>query len=72
MLWGNSRVAEGVDKLVASRNNKARTRRAKSLNSWCPEAESNHRHGDFQSPALPTELSGRVAVLLQRGAIKPV
>ena len=25
MLWGNSRVAEGVDKLVASRNNKART-----------------------------------------------
>ena len=27
---------------------------------WCPEAESNHRHGDFQSPALPTELSGHV------------
>ena len=26
-------------------------------NKWCPEAESNHRHGDFQSPALPTELS---------------
>ena len=24
---------------------------------WCSEAESNHRHGDFQSPALPTELS---------------
>ena len=24
---------------------------------WCLEAESNHRHGDFQSPALPTELS---------------
>ena len=20
--------------------------------------ESNHRHGDFQSPAIPTELSG--------------
>ena len=27
--------------------------------AWCPEAESNHRHGDFQSPALPTELSGQ-------------
>jgi hypothetical protein len=27
---------------------------------WCPEAESNHRHGDFQSPALPTELSGHI------------
>jgi len=25
---------------------------------WCPEAESNHRHADFQSAALPTELSG--------------
>jgi hypothetical protein len=29
--------------------------------TWCPEAESNHRHGDFQSPALPTELSGHLA-----------
>ena len=26
---------------------------------WWPERESNPRHGDFQSPALPTELSGR-------------
>ena len=25
-------------------------------NDWCFGAESNHRHGDFQSPALPTEL----------------
>src|SRR5690606_24452898 len=24
-----------------------------------PETESNRRHGDFQSPALPTELSGQ-------------
>ena len=24
---------------------------------WCSETESNCRHGDFQSPALPTELS---------------
>ena len=23
---------------------------------WCPGAESNHRHADFQSAALPTEL----------------
>ena len=27
---------------------------------WCLEAESNHRHGDFQSPALPTELSRHI------------
>jgi hypothetical protein len=25
---------------------------------WCPRAESNHRHYDFQSHALPTELLG--------------
>ena len=29
--------------------------------NWCPGAESNHRHGDFQSPALPTELPGLMA-----------
>ena len=29
----------------------------KSL-EWCPEADLNHRHADFQSAALPTELSG--------------
>src|SRR5690606_2421508 len=26
---------------------------------WWPGRESNPRHGDFQSPALPTELPGR-------------
>ena len=28
---------------------------------WCPEPESNQRHADFQSAALPTELSGHSA-----------
>src|ERR1700760_3108660 len=27
---------------------------------WCPGAESNHRHVDFQSTALPTELPGQI------------
>ena len=33
---------------------------------WCPDSESNQGHGDFQSPALPTELSG------QRGALNRI
>src|SRR5688500_12533321 len=28
---------------------------------WWPGRESNPRHGDFQSPALPTELPGQRA-----------
>ena len=28
------------------------------LKNWCPRAESNHGHKDFQSFALPTELQG--------------
>ncbi len=31
------------------------------LLSWCPGAESNCRHEDFQSSALPTELPRRTA-----------
>jgi hypothetical protein len=33
--------------------------RAVGIKSWCPGAGSNHRHCDFQSHALPTELPGR-------------
>ena len=33
---------------------------------WCPGAGSNHRHCDFQSHALPTELPGHT-----RGAERP-
>jgi len=29
---------------------------------WCPLAESNHGHKDFQSFALPTELSGHIDI----------
>ena len=27
---------------------------------WCPGADLNHRHADFQSTALPTELPGHL------------
>jgi site-specific DNA recombinase len=29
-----------------------------SIQEWCPEPDLNQRHADFQSAALPTELSG--------------
>ena len=29
---------------------------------WCLRSESNQRHGDFQSPALPTELQRHISV----------
>ena len=28
---------------------------------WCLRSESNQRHGDFQSPALPTELQRQIS-----------
>ena len=31
--------------------------RVQKKTNWCRVAESNHGHGDFQSPALPTELT---------------
>ena len=31
---------------------------------WCPRSESNQRHADFQSAALPTELQGHKKALL--------
>ena len=36
---------------------------ARPYEYWCPDSESNQGHGDFQSPALPTELSGQRSAL---------
>ena len=35
---------------------------------WCLRSESNQRHGDFQSPALPTELQRRTGWRLGWGS----
>ena len=41
------------------------SREQKKENKKCPEPESNQRHEDFQSSALPTELSGLVRNFLE-------
>ena len=65
--WPRSRTGTGAKtEFVDAFTQKLRSRwlapdvtGAKSLKSWCPGADSNHRHADFQSAALPTELPGR-------------
>src|SRR6266480_3572334 len=41
-------------------------------NPKCPGTESNRRHGDFQSPALPTELPGHAPRRARYGARRGV
>ena len=35
------------------------------MDIWWPETESNRRHEDFQSSALPTELSGQMLMKIK-------
>src|SRR6202012_3633424 len=59
------RGATELDRVVAAHAPAANVARdaprpgALGAHRWCPGTESNRRHGDFQSPALPTELPGR-------------
>src|ERR1700741_664903 len=62
---------------LQTRMESAARRRVLACGEWCPGAESNHRHCDFQSHALPTELPGHpqtaeaVEVAERRSSIKP-
>ena len=47
-------------------NEKKDVLRRPFTDSWWPGAESNHRHKDFQSSALPTELPGQQAVIVSK------
>jgi hypothetical protein len=46
-------------RILADRRTRADEKELGRKGQWCPGAESNHRHCDFQSHALPTELPGR-------------
>ena len=42
------------------------------LEAKCPDSESNQGHEDFQSSALPTELSGHINWNVPETGIEPV
>ena len=48
-----------MNKNIIHRNGKKKSETPKSFRS-CPVPESNQRHVDFQSTALPTELTGHI------------
>ena len=45
-----------LPQLLTKSHNKEKSASISACAFWCLRTESNHRHGDFQSPALPTEL----------------
>ena len=55
LCCGKATAVETIHRIV-SKSRLSIPSSAVRLFKWCLRAESNHRHGDFQSPALPTEL----------------
>jgi hypothetical protein len=58
---GDDESAKERSGRTGGENRKGSVRRSLSNDGgWCPGTESNRRHEDFQSSALPTELPGQV------------
>ena len=72
---GENLVEFGRIDLEAERLNRGVLKRKTDLRGgpliwiWCPDSESNQGHGDFQSPALPTELSRNKMIRLLHFAL---
>jgi hypothetical protein len=62
-LGGAGRSAADEDRVARKQKRQPEGWRFCFSYSWWPGAESNHRHKDFQSSALPTELPGQGAEL---------
>ena len=59
---GSPQESAGVPANTRERARKKANRERLTFIYWWPGAESNCRHADFQSAALPTELPGRAPV----------
>ena len=64
---GHTSVTQALTKVPESLESMEITLRCEAIvdhcfhcEKWCPGADSNHRHADFQSAALPTELPGHL------------
>ena len=71
ILYQNySHFLERITGLEPATSTLARSRSTKWAKSakWCLRSESNQRHGDFQSPALPTGLQRRIGWRLGWGS----
>ncbi len=67
-----SRAARARSAPCLAHKNKAAQKAAMSLNLWWPWTESNCRHADFQSAALPTELPGHGKyIAIQDHSVRP-
>ena len=58
LMIGNTRKRPGARSWPLASHNVLNT----TMKKWCPRADSNHRHSDFQSLALPTELLGHLGL----------
>jgi hypothetical protein len=61
-------VTGGIGSPVAQTKTPRSREAAEAFFIWWPGAESNHRHADFQSAALPTELPGRESMIIARAS----
>jgi hypothetical protein len=70
IVRAQDRTCENCDARFAGRRGvvtRLDSNRSERWKLWCPGAESNHRHCDFQSHALPTELPGRARAVIGCG-----